>query len=157
MSEETGYTLGKAKQFLEDNFIAHTMKKSSGMILGEYEWTVQCKEEIDDYRSQKRNFRLYTKGLEDGSKARWESNQCPTLSPPTPPEPTFASRLEAYIKKKTDDNTIKFGFVVQLSELTRKALCNVIMPDKTDKVLLVSESAEGVFSYEVLLMTLDLK
>ena len=151
MSEETGFTLRKAKQFLEDNFLAYTMVKASkGMILGEYEWTVQCKEEIDEFRSQKRNFRLYTKGLEDDSKARWEMNQCPTLSPTVTPEPTFTNRLEAYIKEKTDDNTIKFGFIVQSSELTKKALCNVIMPDKTDKVLLVSESAEGVFSYEVL-------
>lgn len=147
---ETGLTLGKAKQFLADNFIAHTMKKSSAMILGEYEWTVQCKEEIDDYRSQKRNFRLYSKGLEDDSKARWEFNQGPTLPPSTPPKPTFVNRVETYIKKKVGDNTIKFGFVVQSSELTKKALCNVIMPDKTDKTILVSESAEGIFSFEVL-------
>lgn len=154
MSEETpstGFTLKKAKQFLEDNFIAYTMVKSSkGMILSEYEWTVQCKEEVDKYRSQKRNFRLYTKGLEDDSVARWEKNQCPTLESPAPPEPTFTNRLESYIKEKTEDKMIKFGVVVQSSELMKKALCNVIMPDKTDKVLLVSENAEGVFSYEVL-------
>ena len=147
---ETGLTLGKAKQFLEDNFSAYTMKKSSAIILGEYEWDVKCKEEIDDNRSQKRNFRLYTKGLEDGSKARWEFNQGPILDSSLPPELTFISRLETYIKTKIDDNTIKFGFVAQSSELTKRALCNAIMPDKTDKVLLVSENAEGVFSFEVL-------
>ena len=152
---ETGLTLGKAKQFLHDNFLAYTMKKDSkGMILGEYEWTVQCKEEIDDYREEKRNFRLYTRGLEDNSYARWEKNQCPTQyrtsNPSTPPESSFTSRVDAYIKKKTEDDTIKFGFIVQSSELLKKALCNVIMFDKTDKVLLVSESPKDVFTYEVL-------
>ena len=147
---ETGLTLGKAKQYLKDNFLAHTMKKSSAMILGEYEWDVKCKEEIDDNRSQKRNFRLYTKGLEDDSKARWEFNQGPTLDSPVP-KPTFVSRVEAYIKTKIDDNTIKFGFVVQPSELTKKAICNAIMPDKSDKSMLVSEDSEGVFSFEILM------
>lgn len=149
----TDLTLGEVKQWLTDKYSAHTMKKSSGMILGEYEWNVSCKEEMGNNRAQKRNFRLYSKGLEDDSIVRWEYNQCPALSspaPPEPPEPTFASRLEAYIKKKVDDNTIKFGFVTQSSELTKKALCNVIMPDKTDKALLISESSEGIFSYEVL-------
>ena len=149
---KTGLTLGEVKQYLVDNFLAYTMVKASkGMILGEYEWDVKCKEEIDDNRSQKRNFRLYTKGLEDESKARWEFNQGPTLDPPTMPKPTFANRLEIYIKSKIDDHTIKFGFIVQPSEFTKKAICNVIMPDNSDKSMLISEDSEGVFSYEVLM------
>lgn len=145
----TGLTLGGAKEWLTDNFPKHTIKKTSVMKYGQYEYHVEVREETDENFARNRNYRLYA-GLEDSSQARWEQTQGPTLSGPAISEPTFVNRVETYIKTKIDDNTIKFGFVVQLSELTRKALCNVIMPDKTDKILLVSESAEGVFSYEVL-------
>jgi len=156
MAEETpstGLTLGKVKQFLDKNCIAYTMKKSSALILGDYEWDIKCKEKVDDNRSQKRNYRLYTRGLEDDSEASWEGNQCPaafSIPTSTTSEPSFTSRLEAFIKAKTDEGKIKFGFIVQVSELSKKALCNAIMPDKTDKTLLVSEDAEGKFSFEIL-------
>jgi len=148
----TGLTLGKAKQWLDDHTLAYTIKKTSALILGEYEYTVQCKEEVDDNRSEKRNYRLYVNGSGNEAYARWEKNQCPAFfnQPTTTPEPAFVSRVEAYIKKKMDDNTIKFGFIAQPSELTKKAICNVIMPDKTDKTILVTESAEGAFSFELL-------
>ena len=155
MSEEkmpiAGLTLGKVKQFMKDNFIAYTIKKAnSGLILGEYEWDVKAKEEIDDERSQKRNYRLYTKGEGNDAIARWEKNQCPILHPPPTPEPLFSSKVEAYIKTQVDSGVIKFGFVVQLNESQKKALCNAIMQDKTDKTILVTETSEGVFSFEVL-------
>lgn len=146
----TGLTLGKAKEWLQENFPKYTMKKTSVMHYGEDEWDVKCRGDVDDNFAQNRNFRLYTKGTDDDSYARWEKTQGPTLTEPGTPEISFARRLDVYIKAKTEDKTIKFGFVVQISESTKKALCNVIMPDKTDKTLLVSEDPEGKFSFEVL-------
>jgi len=153
MAEETpstGLTLGKAKEWMKKNIPKHTMKPSSPTRYGDYEWDVKCREEVDENFERNRNFRLYSNGLEDDSKARWEQTQGPTLSTPTTSEPSFASRLEAFIKAKTDEGKIKFGFIVQVSELSKKALCNAIMPDKTDKTLLISEDAEGNFSFEIL-------
>ena len=145
----TGLTLGEAKQWLTDNFPKHTIKKTSVMKYGEYEYHVEVREETDENFARNRNYRLYA-GLDDSSQARWEQTQGPTLSAPIIPEQTFASKVEAYIKTKIDDSTIKFGFIIQSSGLTKKAICNVIMPDNTDKSILVSESPEGVFSFEIL-------
>lgn len=148
----TGLTLEKAKQYLTDNFVKYTITHvnvKAGLYFGLDVWDVSALEEVPNVNSaRKRNFRLYTQGLDDTSKAWWEATQGPTSAPV--PEPTFTNCLEAYIKTKIDDNTIKFGFIVQSSELTKKALCNVIMPDKTDKILLVSEDSEGIFSFEIL-------
>lgn len=151
----TGLTLGEAKQYLSDNFVKHTIvhvNAKAGLYFGLDVWDVSALEEVPNVNSaRKRNFRLYTQGLEDDALAWWESTQGP-MSPPSPPtpEPTFISRLEAYIKTKIDDNTIKFGFVVQPSELAKKAICNVLMPDNSDKTILISETAEGVFSFEII-------
>lgn len=149
---ETGLTLAGAKQWLTENFVKHTLKKTSELYFGMDVWDVKAMEEVPNVDSlRKRNFRLYTAGIEDDAKAWWEATQGP-MSPPTPPvpEPTFVTRLEAYIKAKTDDSTIKFGFIVQVSEPSKKAICNVIFPDKTDKTILVSEDSERVFSFELL-------
>lgn len=146
----TGITLGEAKMYLGDNFIGYTIKKTSEQLFGLYVYDVKAMEEVPETNSiRRRNFRLYTDGLEDIANAWWEATQGPTSAPV--PEPTFNNRLEAYIKTKVEDNTIKFGFVVQSSELSKKAICNVIMPDKSDKSLLVSEDSAGVFSFEILL------
>jgi len=148
----TGLTLAGAKAYLVKNFAKHTLKKTSELYFGLDVWDVKVLEDMPNVNSmRKRNFRLYTQGIDDEAKAYWEATQGP-MSPPTPPTPelTFVSRLEAYIKTKVDDGTIKFGFIVQVSELSNKAICNVIMPDRTDKSILVSEDAEGVFSFELL-------
>lgn len=145
----TGFSLKDAKQYLSANFVNHTLKKTSELSFGLDVWDVKAIEEVLDTNSlRRRNFRLYTQGLEDDALAWWEATQGPMSSPA--PEPTFINRLELYIKTKIDDNTIKFGFIVQSSELSKKAVCNVIMPDKSDKILLISESAGGDFNFEVL-------
>lgn len=150
----TGITLEEAKQYLSDNFVKYTIthvNAKAGLYFGLDVWDVSALEEVPNINSlRKRNFRLYSQGLEDDSKAWWESTQGPISAPTIIPEPTFASRVEAYLKTKIDDNTLKFGFIVQPSELIKKALCNVIMPDNVDKTILVSEDAEGKFSFEVL-------
>ena len=146
----TNITLGEAKQYMSDNFVSYTIKKTSEIVFGLDVHDVKAIEEVPNINSRRRrNFRLYSEGIEDTALAWWEATQGP-MSPPTS-DPTFVNRLELYIKAKIEDNTIKFGYIVEISELTKKALCNVIMPDKTDKVLLVSEDGEGVFSFETLL------
>lgn len=155
MSEEmpsTGLTLAGAKQYLSNNFANYTIKKTSERLyFGLDVWHVEALEKVPNINSlRKRQFRLYTKGIDDEAKAWWEATQGPMQPPTTIPEPTFVSRLETYIKTKIDDDTIKFGFIVQPSESLKRAICNVIMPDKSDKTLLISEDSDGKFSFEVL-------
>lgn len=147
---ETNLTLGGAKQYLSDNYISHTIKKTSELSFGLTVWDVRAIEEVLDTNSlRRRNFRLYTQGLEDDALAWWEATQGPTIST-SPPELPFMDRLEGYIKTKIDDNTIKFGYIAQSSELTKKAICNAIMQDMSTKSLLLSEETEGNFSFEVI-------
>lgn len=149
-----GLTLAKAKQYLNDNFVTYTITQIndiSGMYFGLDVWNVSALEEVSNVNSvRKRNFRLYTQGLEEKSKAWWEATQGPMSPSATTPELSFASRVEVYIKTQVDSGTIKFGFVVQLNESQKKAICNVIMPDNSNKSILVSEDSKGKFNFEVL-------
>ena len=98
---------------------------------------------------RKRNLTFYTKGKEDNSSAWWGVSE-PKPTPSPIPEPLFAQRVEAFIKTKIDANIIKFGYIMQSSELAKKALCNAIMLDKSEKKVIITEDAEGTFSLEVL-------
>jgi len=145
---ETGLTLGKVKQWLSANTLAYTMQKSSkGLILGEYEWTVNCKEEVDDNYSQKRNYRLYTKGLEDDSKARWEKNQGPTLFPPPIPEPTFLDGARDFIRAEVVADRIRAGELIYGDNDMERATATVIDATNTEKYVVIKREAD-VFSME---------
>lgn len=106
-------------------------------------WGIGVFEKIGDIM-QKRNLTFYTMG----DYAFWG------VSEPNPdipiPEPTFTDRVNAFIATKIADDTIKFGYIEQVSELTQKAMATAIMSDNIEKKVLVSESIEGVFSIEVL-------
>jgi len=92
---------------------------------------------------KKLNLTFYT----EGDFAYWG------VSEPNPdipvPDPTFADRTNAYLASKITDDTIKFGYILEISELTQKAMVAAVMPDNSDKTAIVTET-EGVFSIEVL-------
>lgn len=93
---------------------------------------------------RKLNLTFYTKGDE----AFWGVTE-PKAVPPVP-EPGFVDRANAFVASKIDDSTIKFGYIEQVSELTQKAMGTGIMPDNTEKKVLISEDATGVFTIEPL-------
>ncbi len=66
------------------------------------------------------------------------------------PDPTFADRTNAFIASKITDDTIKFGYIMEISELTQKAMVAAVMPDNSDKNAIVSEDENGLFTIEVL-------
>lgn len=151
LTPKTDLTLAKAKQYMSDNFAKYTFKKTSHLYFGLLIYDVQAIEDVPNANSlRKRQFRLYAESDVDMAKAWWEATQGPMSAPAATPEPSFTSRVEIFIKTKIDDHTIKFGFVAQLSEQAKKAICNVIMPDKTDKSVLITENPDGGFLFEVL-------
>ena len=107
-------------------------------------WGIGVFEKIGDV-VKKLNLTFYT----EGEFAYWG------VSEPNPdipvPSPTFADRTNAFIASKIEDNTIKFGYIMEISELTQKAMVSAVMSvDNSDKVAIVSEDAEGVFTIDVL-------
>lgn len=106
-------------------------------------WGIGVFDKVGDVL-RKMNLTFYTKD----DDAFWGVSE-PKPETPTP-EPTFIDRVNAFIATKIDDGTIKFGYIEQVSKLTQKAMGTAIMPDNSEKKVLVSESAEGVFSIEVL-------
>lgn len=93
---------------------------------------------------RKLNLTFYTKGTD----AFWGvSEPNPTL---IIPEPTFTDRVNAFIASKINDGTIKFGYIEHVSDLTKKAMGMAVMSaDNSEKKVIVTEDAEGVFSIEV--------
>lgn len=93
---------------------------------------------------RKLNLTFYT----EGDTAYWGVFE---PNPDVPiPDPTFEDRTNAFIASKIEDDTIKFGYIMEISELTQKAKVAAAMPDKSEKNAIVSEDAEGVFTIEVL-------
>ena len=108
-------------------------------------WGIGVFEKIGDV-VRKMNLTFYTKG-EDAFWGVSEPNPTPIT-----PEPTFTDRVNAFIASKitADPPVIKFGYIEQISKLTKKALCAAVLSDNSEKMVLVSEDAAGVFSIEVL-------
>jgi hypothetical protein len=106
-------------------------------------WGIGVFEKIGDV-VKKLNFTFYT----EGEAAYWG------VSEPKPdipvPDPTFTDRTNAFIASKITDSKIKFGYIMEISELTQKAMVAAVMPDNSDKNAIVSEDESGVFTIEVL-------
>lgn len=106
-------------------------------------WGVGVFEKIGDV-VKKLNLTFYT----EGDFAYWGVSE---PNPDTPiQDPTFTDRTNAFIASKIEDGTIKFGYIMELSELTQKAMVAAVMPDNSDKNAIVSEDEAGVFTIEVL-------
>ena len=106
-------------------------------------WGIGVFEKIGDV-VKKLNLTFYT----EGDNAYWG------VSEPNPdipiPDPTFTDRTNAFIASKIADSTIKFGYIMEISELTQKAMVAAIMPDNSNKSAIVSENTQGIFTIEVL-------
>ncbi len=106
-------------------------------------WGVGVFEKTGDV-VKKLNLTFYT----EGEFAYWGVSE---PNPDTPiPDPTFTDRTNTFLASKIEDDTIKFGYIMEISELTQKAKVAAVMPDKSEKNAIVSEDAEGVFTIEVL-------
>ena len=117
----------------------HEGKTEAGITV----WGIGVFEKIGDV-VKKLNLTFYTEG--DG--AYWGVSE---PNPNTPiPDPTFTDRTNAFIASKITDSTIRFGYIMEISELTQKAMVAAVMPDNSDKSAIVSEDESGVFTIEVL-------
>ncbi|MCK5396739.1 MAG: hypothetical protein KAJ33_00640 [Thermoplasmata archaeon] len=106
-------------------------------------WTIGVFEKIGDV-VRKLNLTFYT----EGEFAYWGVFE---PNPDVPiPDPTFTDRTNAFLASKIEDDTIKFGHIVEISKLTQKAKVAAVMPDKSEKNAIVSEDGSGVFTIEVL-------
>lgn len=106
-------------------------------------WQIRVFEVIDDVMKRP-TLTFYTKG----GDAFWGNSE---PNPPTSePVITFTDRVSAFIASKITADTIKFGYIEQISELTSKAWVSVLMVDGAVKNAIVSEDTEGNFSIEVL-------
>ena len=92
----------------------------------------------------KKNLTFYTK--ED--VAYWGNFE------PNPPAPvpviTFTDRVNGFIASEITDKTIKFAYIEQISDATRKALVIAVMSDKSEKKAIISEDTQGKFTLDQL-------
>ena len=131
----------RAKFYEVDEAGLHEGATEAGITV----WGIGVFEKIGDV-VRKMNLTFYTKG-EDAFWGVSEPNPTPIT-----PDPTFTDRVNAFIASKitADPQVIKFGYIEQISELTKKALCAAVMPDNSEKKVLASEDGAGVFTIEVL-------
>lgn len=133
----------KSKFFKVDDTNLREGKTEEGITV----WGISVFDKNGDVIT-KQNLTFYTIGKEDTSDAFWG------VSEPKPnpiiPEPNFRDRIDTYIKSKIDDNSIQFGYVMEVSELTQRALGIAIMSDKSEKKILLLEDIEGNFTLIIL-------
>ena len=114
------------------------------IIAGITVWQIRVFENINDVL-KRLTLTFYT---DSENNAFWGNSE------PNPPAPepviTFTDRVNAFIASKIAADTIKFGYVEQISELTSKAWVSALMVDGAVKNAVVSEDIEGNFSIEVL-------
>lgn len=117
----------------------HKGKTEAGITV----WGIGVFEKIGDV-VKKLNLTFYT----EGENAYWGVSE-PNSDVPVP-NPTFTDRANTFIASKIEDNIIRFGYIMEISELTKKAMVSAVMPDNSDKSAIVSEDEQGVFTIEVL-------
>jgi hypothetical protein len=62
----------------------------------------------------------------------------------------FAQRILTFIDGKITDGTVKFATLKEINQVNKKATIQAIMPDKTTKTVLLTETTEGVFTIDVI-------
>ena len=106
-------------------------------------WGIGVFEKIGDV-VKKLNLTFYT----EGENAYWGVQE---PNPDIPiPDPTFTDRTNVFIVSKIIDETIKFGYIMEIAELTKKALVTAVLPDKSQKSAIISEDEQGTFTIEIL-------
>ena len=127
------------KFYAVDEAGIHEGKTEAGITV----WGIGVFDKVGDVIAKK-NLMFYTKGTD----AFWG------VSEPNPtipiPNPTFTDRVNIFIASKITDDTIKFGYILQISELTKRASVMARMPDNSEKEVLMSEGAQGKFTLDQL-------
>lgn len=129
----------KTKFHAVDEAGIHEGKTEAGITV----WGIGVFERAGDV-VKKLNLMFYT----EDENAYWGVSE---PKPDTPVQnPTFVDRTNVFIASKIEDGTIKFGSIMEISELTHKAKITAVMPDMSEKDVIVSEDAQGVFTKEVI-------
>lgn len=81
-------------------------------------------------------------------EATWQDREPkPTLPPPVL---SFAQKVEAVIKIKTDDGTLKYGAIDSVSEVLRRARITVVTAANAVRQGIVSADAQDKFTLELI-------
>ena len=130
----------RSKFFEVDEAGMHEGATEAGITV----WGIGVFDKVGDV-VRKLNLTFYTKG-ED---AFWGVSEPYPTVPIT--EPTFTDRVNVFIASKIIGGTIKFGYIEHVSDLTKKAMGTAVMSaDNTEKKVIATEDAEGVFDIEIL-------
>ena len=119
----------KTKFYKVNEKEVHRGKTEEGITV----WGIGVFDKVGDVIN-KNNFTFYTKGVGELDEAWWgnsEPKQTPIIQP-TPPE-TFTERINNLIATKTAAGVIRFGYIEQVNELTKRALCTIIIDDEIIK------------------------
>ena len=137
----TGLTLAGAKEWLNENFVKHTItpvNAKAGLYFGLDTWDVKALEEVPNINSlRKRNFRLYTAGLEEDSKAWWESTMGPMSAPLIPSLPTFLDDARDFLRSEVKADKIKAGELLYGDDEMERTTAIVIDVTNKEKHILI--------------------
>lgn len=144
----TSLTLAGAKQYMTNNFVSHTFKKTTFFYFELLVYDVQAIEEMPNLNSiRKRQFRLYAESDEDTAKAWWEATQGPMPAPIVTPEITFSNDANNFLISEVAANKIKVGKLIYTDDNMERATAMVVATDGIEKFVIIKKT-DGIYSME---------
>jgi len=141
---ESKITLGDIKKILTEKTVSYSMNHLERKEFGLDVWHVSALEYAGNDSLRKRNYRVFSQGIDDTSPARWDDIQKPSFTPLTTrsvskSSPTFTELLQNKISKMITDGKIKFAETLSVDERNKRAKLQIVTSSNAEKRILVYE------------------
>jgi len=146
-------TLADIKKSLNEGTTSYVLEHLDHKEFGLDVWHVTAIEEEKDNSLRKRNYRIFSQGIDDSSPAWWDALQKPTFaknsSEPSSVPPSFFEVLQDEIKSMINKKTIEFAKILSVDEENRRALIEVVTPKYTEQKMLIKKTENGFETQEI--------
>jgi len=147
-----GLSLGDVKKKLGELTVSFKMKRLSHMELGYDVWHIEALEDTGRDALRKRNYRVFSKGVDDNSPAWWDDAQKPASRvPPSQSSSvsTFSEELRDWIKEQISDGQMQYAEILAVDEQNKRARLKVVTAQYAEKQMLVVKTESGFETQEI--------
>ena len=142
-------TLADVKKFLNDNTLSYILEHLDHKEFGLDVWHITTLEEGKDNSLRKRNYRIFSQGVDDSSPAWWDALQKPTPTKDSSVSSSFSEVLRSEIKSMINKKTIEFVEILHVDEENKRALIKVVTPKHTEQKMLIKKTEDGFETLEI--------
>jgi len=147
---ESKITLADVKKILTDKTVSYTLDHLDHKEFGLDVWHITALEDTGNDSLRKRNYRVFSQGVDDSSPAWWDDLMKPVLSQPSPPpSSTFTNELRDAIKEMITNEKIEFAEILSVDEQNNRARLKVVTSQYAEKQMLVKKTDSGFETQDI--------